>query len=243
MKTMYFSVITPEDGLLRQAVHELTQAPDHGRPAKPYAEHQWLWRFFPSDEDQRRDFVFRRHDLDGVPRFYVVSHRPPGQSSPAWLVRTRAYAPNLVKGQRLSFDLFANPVVSRKDDAGKSRRHDVVMQAKKRLMAARGLDTWANWTPQDGRPELYDLVQDECLQWLASRASTHGFIVSAAMVDTYQQNIAGAREIRFSTVNFSGELVVTDPERFQNVLFNGLGHAKAFGCGLLLVRIVDQTDK
>jgi CRISPR system Cascade subunit CasE len=240
MNTMYFSVITPEDGLLRQAVHELTQAPGHGRTATPYAEHQWLWGFFPSDEDQRRDFVFRRHDLDGMPRFYVVSHRPPVESSPAWIVRTRAYAPNLAEGQLLSFELFANPVVSRKNGAGKSRRHDVVMQAKKSLMAARGLDTWASWKPQDGRPELYDLVQEECLQWLASRALTHGFAFSEARVDAYQQNIAGAREIRFSTVNFSGELVVTDPERFQHVLFNGLGHAKAFGCGLLLVRTVDS---
>lgn len=237
---MYFSVITPEDGMLRQAVHELNQAPSHGRTATPYAEHQWLWGFFPGDKEQRRDFVFRRHDLDGMPRFYVVSHRPPAEASPAWMVRTRAYAPNLVEGQRLSFELFANPVVTRKDAAGKPHRHDVVMQAKKRLMAARGLATWAGWTPQDGRPALYDLVQEECLQWLASRAPTYGFTISAAKVDAYQQNSAGAREIRFSTVNFSGELVVDDPARFQQVLFNGLGHAKAFGCGLLLVRNADS---
>jgi CRISPR system Cascade subunit CasE len=42
--------------------------------------------------------------------------------------------------------------------------------------------------------------------------------------------------IRFSAVDFSGELLVTDPKLFQQALFDGLGHAKAFGCGLLLVR-------
>lgn len=240
---MYFSVITPEDGLLRQAVHELTQAPNSGRKATPYAEHQWLWQFFPSDADQRRDFVFRRRDLDGMPRFYVVSHRPPVESSPAWVVQTRAYAPKLVEGQSLSFELFANPVISSKDAAGKSRRHDVVMQAKKRLLAARGLDTWAKWAPQDSRPALYEIVQEECVKWLVSRASAHGFTVLAASVDAYQQNIAGARDIRFSTVNFSGELVVDDTALFQQVLFNGLGHAKAFGCGLVLVRSADHAHR
>lgn len=33
-----------------------------------------------------------------------------------------------------------------------------------------------------------------------------------------------------------GELMITNPELFQLALFNGLGHAKAFGCGLMLVR-------
>jgi CRISPR system Cascade subunit CasE len=42
--------------------------------------------------------------------------------------------------------------------------------------------------------------------------------------------------IRFSAVDFSGELLVTNPELFHLALFNGIGNAQAFGCGLLLVR-------
>lgn len=233
---MHFSVITPEDGQLRQAVHELSLAPGSGRAASAYAEHQWLWRFFPSEQDQRRDFVFRRYDLDGTPRFYVVSQRPPVELSTAWNVRTQAYAPHLAEGQRLSFELRANPVVSKKDATGKSRRHDVVMQAKKDLMAAHGISTWNAWPQDDVRPERYAMVQEQCLRWLEARGVSNGFSVASARVEEYQQNIAGAREIRFSTVNFTGELVITDTALFEHVLFNGLGHAKAFGCGLLLVR-------
>lgn len=228
---MYFSVITPAENLLRQAAHELAQS--------PYAVHQWLWQFFPNSEEQSRDFIFRRHALEQIPRFYVVSQRPPTVFSEAWHVQSRSYDPQLLEGQRLSFQLCANPVVTKKNDAGKSQRHDVVIQAKKQLLTERGFNAeakWKEWPTEDGKPLLYELVQKSCIGWLQSRASSNGFTVVAASVDAYQQNRAGKRDIRFSTVDFSGELVVTNPELFQQALFNGLGHAKAFGCGLLLVK-------
>ncbi|MGV8892501.1 MAG: type I-E CRISPR-associated protein Cas6/Cse3/CasE [Burkholderiaceae bacterium] len=232
---MYFSVITPADNLLRQAAHALAQS--------SYAEHQWLWQFFPSNADQSRDFIFRRHATAHIPRFYVVSQRPPTAFSAAWQVQSQSYDPQLLEGQHLSFQLCANPVLAKKNAAGKSQRHDVVMQAKKQLLAERGLNFDAKWKDlpeDDSKPLLYELVQESCLNWLQSRASNHGFKVVAASVDAYQQHRAGKREIRFSTVDFSGELVVTDPESFQQALFNGLGHAKAFGCGLLLVKRMES---
>lgn len=233
---MYFSVITPADNLLRQAAHELAQS--------PYAEHQWLWQFFPGSENQPRDFIFRRHAQEQIPRFYVVSQRPPTAFSEAWQVQSRSYDPQLLEGQRLSFQLYANPVVTKKNDDGKSQRHDVVMQAKKQLLAERGLNVDAKWKDlpdDDSKPLLYELVQKSCMDWLQSRADNHGFEMIAASVDAYQQNRAGKRDIRFSTVDFSGELLVTNPGLFQQALFNGLGHAKAFGCGLLLVKRAESA--
>jgi CRISPR system Cascade subunit CasE len=241
---MYFSVITPEERLIRQAAHELAQS--------SYAEHQWLWEFFPSNADQTRDFIFRRHELEQMPRFYVVSQRPPKAFSEAWHVQSRAYDPQLQEGQRLSFQLRANPVITRKNEAGKSQRHDVVMQAKKQLLAEQGLNKeakWANWDDKSKKPLLYELVQKHCTEWLDGVAKRNGFEIALTneeepqpklLIDAYEQSKAGKRDhnIRFSTVDFSGELLVTDPELCQLALFNGLGHAKAFGCGLLLVRRV-----
>jgi CRISPR system Cascade subunit CasE len=178
-----------------------------------------------------------------VPRFYVVSQRPPTAFSEAWQAQSRVYDPQLLEGQRLSFQLCANPVVAKKNDAGKSQRHDVVMQAKKQLLAEHGLNfdaKWKEWPDEDDKPLLYELVQKSCIEWLQSRAGNHGFTVIAASIDAYQQNRTGIRNIQFSTVDFSGELLVTDPELFQQVLFNGLGHAKAFGCGLLLVKRIES---
>ena len=44
------------------------------------------------------------------------------------------------------------------------------------------------------------------------------------------------REITFSSLDFSGLLTVKDTDLFGSVLFRGLGPAKGFGCGLMLVR-------
>lgn len=260
---MHFSVITPNESLLRQAGHELAQS--------SYAEHKWLWNFFPSRMDQTRDFVFRRHELEQMPRFYVVSQRLPTAFSEAWQVQSQAYDPQLQEGQRLSFQLRANPVVERQggpvlDEAGAMKkrnsgkrdgqvkhkvvRHDVVMHAKKQLLAEHGFSKeakWAHWKDDNNKPLLYELVQESCTAWLDVVAGRNGFqIVQTGgdkpqrklQVDSYVQNKARKHDhnIRFSTVDLSGELLVTNPELFQLALFNGLGHAKAFGCGLMLVR-------
>lgn len=239
---MYFSVITPAEHLLRQAAHELAQS--------SYAEHQWLWKFFPSSADQTRDFIFRRHELEQMPRFYVVSHRAPTAFSEAWQVQSRVYDPQLQEGQRLSFQLHANPVITKKNETGKSQRHDVVMQAKKQLLAEHGHSKeakWAEWNDESNKPLLYELVQQHCAVWLDGVAKRNGFKIMLTdedepqrklQVDSYGQSKASKRDhnIRFSAVDFSGELLVTNPELFHLALCNGIGHAKAFGCGLLLVR-------
>lgn len=240
---MYFSVITPEEHLLRQAAHEITQS--------PYEGHQWLWKFFPSSVDQRRDFIFRRHEHEQMPRFYVVSHRLPTAFSEAWKVKSRHYDPRLKEGQRLSFQLRANPVITKKNADGKSQRHDVVMEAKKRLLTEHGFSNeakWADWNDESKKPLLYELVQKHCADWLDRVGKKNGFKVALTdeeepqrklQVDAYEQSKAVKRthNIRFSTVDFSGELLVINPVLFNLALYNGLGHAKAFGCGLLLVRI------
>lgn len=240
---MYFSVITLEEHLLRQAAHELAQSAS-------YDDHQWLWKFFPSSADQRRDFIFRRHEHEQMPSFYVVSQRLPTAFSEAWQVKSRIYAPQLKEGRRLLFQLRANPVITKKNDGRKSQRHDVVMEAKKQLLAERGFGNeakWADWNDESNKPLLYELVQKHCAEWLDGVAEKNGFKVALTdeqvpqrrlQVDAYEQSKAVKRthDIRFSTVDFSGELLVTNPELFNLALYNGLGHAKAFGCGLLLVR-------
>ena len=231
---MYFNLIAPADGHEREAAHE--------RAEGPYAEHRWLWRFFPAAEGTTRDFLFRRLDVHGIPRFYVVSRRAPVPSGAAWSVQTREYAPRLLVGTRLHFDLRANPVVSRSRD-GKSKRDDVVMQEKKRLLEARGLGRWQDWQGQ-GKPALYTLVRAACGAWLKSRAASLGFAVDemCLAVYGYQRHAEKNGRLHFSTVDFSGDLTVTDPVAFGQALYAGVGHAKAFGCGLLLVRRLYLTN-
>ena len=225
---MYFSMISPSPGREREAAQQWA--------AGPYSEHQWLWRFFPADEGSPRDFLFRRMDTNGLPRFYVVSKRAPRLMNDAWLVQTREYVPRAATGTHWRFQLRANPVVTISSD-GKSARHDVVMQRKKILLAERGLTRWQEWRGHD-KPALYELVSDCCGQWLLARGPRSGFEIAteSLLVESYAQHSEKRGRLRFSTVDFSGELRVTDPEAFSATLCAGIGHAKAFGCGLLLVR-------
>lgn len=248
---MYFSLIEPDPRHARIAAHERM----HGA----YDDHRWLWeRFFPAPPGTPRDFLYRRLDGDAGARYCTVSARAPAAGVPGWRVQAKPYDPKLEAGERLAFELRANPVVTRpgspvlaadgtpvQREGGrrsgapkhKSTRHDVVMDAKKRLLAARGLLRWQDWRSDD-RPPVAELVRDSCSRWLADCAPRHGFAVEphGLRVDAYAQHRAKDGAMRFSSVDFAGELMVTDAAAFREALANGVGRAKAFGCGLLLVR-------
>ncbi len=187
-----------------------------------YRMHQTLWRLFP--EVVQRDFLFRRVEGQGAPIFYLVSHTKPSCQDGLWELQTKPYQPRLQAGQRLAFSLLANPVVTRRDPvSGRAVRHDVVMDARKR------------------QPELsrVDLQQQAGRDWLQGRAERYGFALQGLRVDGYRQHrLRGkaGRPIRYSTLTFDGLLEVVDSDRLLEVLARGIGSAKAFGCGLLLVR-------
>jgi CRISPR system Cascade subunit CasE len=228
---MYFSLITPEAGREREAIQQ--------RLNGAYADHQWLWELFPAPAGTARDFLFRRQEVHGMPRYYVVSSRKPNAEQRAWQVQTRDYAPDIAAGTRLHFDLRANPTVRHGRD-GKSTRHDVVMEAKRQMLATRSLTRWADWTDGE-RPSLYSVVQQSCSAWLARRSEPLGFAVDrdSLVVESYEQlDDRSGRRLQFTTVDFNGQLTVIDPLAFASALMDGIGPAKAFGCGLLLIRPV-----
>jgi len=248
---MHFSLIQPLPMHEREAAYERTRG--------AYQDHQWLWeRFFPAPRSTPRDFLFRRLDAGVAARFHVVSARPPRGDVAGWQVKTKRYEPWLVVGQRLQFELRANPVTSRPGAAllnaegspvqrttgkqmGAARhkvvRHDVVMDAKKQLLAERGLSQWQDWKDRD-KPLLYELARRSCSRWLVEQGHRRGFEVNEAtlQVDGYTQHRGKDDKLRFSSVDFAGELTVLEPTEFNKALTLGVGHAKAFGCGLLLVR-------
>ena len=250
--SMYFSLIQPRPQHEREAAFER-----NGGGA--YEDHQWLWqRFFPAPAGTPRDFLFRRLDAGVTARFYVLSARAPQTDVPGWQVKPTAYAPKLAAGERLQFELRANPVVSRPgkpqlnpDGSPKLRmsgkhagsakhsvvRHDVVMDAKKRLLDERGLAHWRDWNGAD-KPSSYELARQSCGRWLIDSGAARGFAVDEERlsVEAYTQHRGKDEKLQFSSVDFAGELTVLDADRFGTALMQGIGHAKAFGCGLLLVR-------
>lgn len=192
---------------------------------EPYRDHQRLWKLFDAEH---RQFLFRYQSVDGLPRYFVVSSRPPRDDARFWQVETKDYRPQLVSGQTLGFNLLANPVVTHKDEQGRRHRHDVVMNRKHTFDPGQ-------------RPVMNDLVRDAGLLWLDAQARRRGFRFDPdqVLVHGYRQHRlhrTGRQPIQFSTLEFEGSLTVTEPAAFTDALTNGIGPAKAFGCGLLLVR-------
>ena len=196
-----------------------------------YDTHRLVWGWFSDGPERRRDFLFRQEGAGMGTRFYTVSERPPHDATGLWRMESKPYAPKLVPGQPLQFTLRANPTRRIRTGDGGGRRHDVVMDSKRREPEA-----------EDVSPA--ERVQREGARWLAERLAKLGAEVrpEAVRVDGYQQvrlpRRAGEAPIRLSTLEFTGLLTVTEPERFSSALTQGVGPAKAFGCGLLLVRRV-----
>ncbi|MBF0146145.1 MAG: type I-E CRISPR-associated protein Cas6/Cse3/CasE [Magnetococcales bacterium] len=187
-----------------------------------YQQHQLIWRLFDHPSREKRNFLYRAIEGVELLGYFTVSSTPPLDRDGIWDIVSKEYLPRLSAGEKLRFSIRANPVVTRKQTPhGKGRRHDVVMDAKKH--------------PRDGSDPL-----DMGKQWLINRAQRHGFNVDHLVVDGYQQHRYHQRsrgpEIRFSTLDFDGWLTVTHPETLTRTLLQGIGPAKGFGCGLLLVR-------
>lgn len=82
----------------------------------------------------------------------------------------------------------------------------------------------------------YGLIgEDEQLAWLNRQGERHGFSVAAALVTASDVLASRKGDIRISVqrVCFEGRLQVHDLASFSRALAQGVGPAKAFGCGLL----------
>jgi len=78
--------------------------------------------------------------------------------------------------------------------------------------------------------------------WLFDRADKHGFhleyekfTVTRSERLQFRKNNNNIKKISLSVVDFEGVLTITDVACFKQTLINGVGRAKAYGCGLLTV--------
>lgn len=190
----------------------------------PYNLHRQLWRLFPGEEKEtrskgeelRQGFLFRIEDNPtGRPaRLLVQSRRAPETASGVALLGTREIQPQPVAGQRLAFLLTANPIKTITDAQRDAK------QGKK--------------TEKCRVPLIKEENQRE---WIARKLASAGEIEAVNVLPhapTYFRK--GNRGGKLATVTFEGVLRVSDPTLMTELLVNGVGPAKAFGCGLLLVR-------
>ena len=194
--------------------------------------------------------------------YYILSRTPPRDAHGLFTLATKEFSPSLSKGDILRFSLRANPVVARKSAAsdrkqkldGKGRvrglRCDIVMDAlsaysgsegsrdaegrtvrsqmreEKTAIAARA------WIEEQGRKAGFALVK--------KRDEDDAVYLSASSYETVRiPRLKGARLLpaaTFGILDFEGLIEVTNPALFLSRLVEGFGKAKAFGCGLMLIR-------
>jgi CRISPR system Cascade subunit CasE len=212
--------------------------------------HRLVWSLFPEDLTER-PFLYRDMTAsDAVGRaargeFLVLSRIPPEDRLNLFDLETKPFEPALKRTDRLHFALRANPTVQHSVKAGsdggtrKTQRFDVVMHALHKLP-----DDIAR---AEARPRL---IREEGLKWLSRQGEIAGFYLpdpDSTAVDGYEQIPVDPQAERargrgrppgHSRIDFSGELEVTDPDRFLSRLAAGFGRARAFGHGLMLIRRV-----
>jgi CRISPR system Cascade subunit CasE len=223
--------------------------------------HRILWMLFQDrGENEVRDFLWRE---ERPGQYLVLSQRPPQDSNPLFDLTTKNFAPNLHPGDRLAFNLRANPVITKKtDDARKNgkfdkkgrlrgQRCDIVMDALHDLPQRLKDDPRGESERAKARDARTEVV---ARSWIDAQGARHGFklvfnpgndkpYLDASNYETIQipRMRDGKLEPRktfakFGVLDFAGMIEVTDPALFLAQLGKGFGKAKAFGCGLMLIK-------
>lgn len=194
-----------------------------------YAWHQLVWQAFPGRDGEKRDFLTRLDDKAGGTQLLIVS--PIAPVRPNWLSdadlwETKRIPPTYFKARRYRFQLRANPT----HKPVKDKDGNYIADAKKRKRRA-----------ITGEAEL--------AAWLQRKGEAGGFHVSESTpletwndAQRFEKNPAKGAQHRgiHGTVDFSGVIEITDPALFVTATFaKGIGSAKAFGFGLLVLAPID----
>jgi CRISPR system Cascade subunit CasE len=194
------------------------------RARNPYDVHRRLWELFPGQAREarqdanapRQGFLYRFEEKSpGKPvRVLLQSRLAPQATTGMSLLGCREIHPRPEPEQRLAFLLTANPIKTIVD-AEKAAKPDKISD-KCRV------------------PLLHE---DEQLAWL-SRKLDKAASVETATVQPHEplHFRKGNRAGKLVTATFEGLLRVQDPDTLLKHLHDGIGPAKSFGCGLLLVR-------
>lgn len=202
--------------------------------ARASAAHRLVWALFADAPERRRDFLWRQTSPG---EFLILAARPPEDPHALFQIQYKPFAPKLHTGQRLAFSLRANPVVAGAP-AGpgeRGKRRDVVTRA----IAALPLQP----DSEKRRAERFAAMRGAAGEWLARQGSRHGFspdLTGDALriddEDWVRIPRDGHRAISFLAIGLDGVLTVDDPAKFLARLPVGFGAARAFGCGLMLIR-------
>lgn len=193
-------------------------------PANPYDWHKVVWSFFPDRAE--REFLYRvDYNPRGVRLMLLSSVSPcvPFKQE-SYTFKCREIPESFFSHELYRFQVRVNPTKRIKTDARSGNRLEKGM-----------------------RVSLTD--ENELLLWLQRKGEQSGFSLpgleesgdnvyplSVFMESRLNFQKKGYRRAHHSSVQFSGVLQVVDPILFRKAFQHGIGSAKAFGFGLLMLQ-------
>ena len=200
-----------------------------GGHARLLAGHRLVWSLMSDGPGRVRDFLWREEQPGS---FLILAPRPARADGELFDVDSKDWAPSLRAGDRLGFLLRANPTIARSAGPGmRGKRHDVVMDALRD-------------TPGPERAtKRTDAIAARGAEWLSGQGARAGFVpdperLSIDGYDSIKIDRPDAKPARFGRLEFDGVLRVADPAALVAAVAGGFGRARAFGCGLMLLRRV-----
>lgn len=217
-----------KDSEIAPLINVLQPAARHDRIE---VDHRLLWTVMPDEIQARQSsgdaaFLWRRDD--GAGRYFILGPKP-RMNSTFFEIESKPFEARLAPGDRLEFVLRVNATVDRRDGgrSGSRQRSDVAMDLLRPVA-------------QEERAERRRALAEKAARdWLAARSEPSGFALDALHLDSYRALIIArnpARVGRIGVFDLRGLLTVTDPAVFLGRISMGFGRAKAFGCGLMLIR-------
>ena len=199
-----------------------------------YSLHQKIWALVSRNKNQERDFLYRvEYDAyKNINYIYLLAPNQISSQKNIQIAISPKYQPQIEAGESFFFKLRANPIIKRKEN-GKAKEYSIIIDAKHQFKK-----NGQNYQEQFSLDELMHSVG---MKWLIRKGEQHGFSAKQFEVKInndceYPINPPEKKIFTLRTLDFEGKLKIVDADRFKKALFQGIGSAKAFGCGLLLVR-------
>jgi len=188
-----------------------------------YAWHWAAWQAFPGQDGEKRHYLTRLDYCDGVFKLLLLSHAQP--TRPNWCPEDgwalAEIRPEFLKKQFYRFDLRANPTkkVAKLDESG-------------------------NKTKNGKREAL--LKPAEQRTWIERKAGEAGFrlletpalVIDPAVSNLFLISKRKEQGLHFG-VRFTGAIEVIDRSNFETAFYKGIGSAKGFGFGMLMLKPIN----
>lgn len=201
-----------------------------------YAWHKRLWECFPGIPDSGRDFLTRIDLLEGACRIWLLTRKRPVR--PAWCppeyFALKEIAPSFLSHRYYAFDLRANPVKTlvQRGANGETIRHENGKRKHGKRVPLVKPEELRAWLLRKGSARSRDkdtgLDVPGGFRILEERPLEISPMVESFFRKKGQSGYHGG-------VQFRGTLEVTDSAQFIETYHAGIGSAKGFGFGMLLL--------